>query len=320
MLKTFKKLMGVALALAVSTAITTPAFAKDSGTQTNESSVSTSAENSDVNPLDSEKEILYYLFWTQDTKLEKDRVDMQKSLQLSSGQMANLKAIGLKQFQADNKISNSLKGRIANTKSYNDSVETEANNTNQSIQSMLGDRYPNFRDWIAAWWQGERKYRNSIMAQEKTDNLTSRAAITTHTIYATQYEPNTSGAREVALPDKYIKFANLGWDSHYSNPPYTVTVRSSKSTLTGVRVDDVGPHNKNDNYWDTNRRLWNGQISLGTPEAYAAYVDHFNGGKDEFGRTVTNPAGIDLSTSVARSLGLGSNASGWIVVTFSDLP
>lgn len=59
------------------------------------------------------------------------------------------------------------------------------------------------------------------------------------------------------------------------------------------------------------------QVVSGTD---AAGRNNFNNGKDEFGRTVTNPAGIDLSITAARAIGLGTNESGWIVVTFSDLP
>ena len=32
----------------------------------------------------------------------------------------------------------------------------------------------------------------------------------TYRVFATQYEPNTAGAVEVALPDRCVKFASLG--------------------------------------------------------------------------------------------------------------
>lgn len=316
MIRNSKKFISIVLILALSTVVSLPAFAKTNTKQTNSSnsSVAASGDSLSVNPLDTGKNILYYLFWTQDSKLESDLVNLQKDLNLSSEQMAELKALGLKQSQATKSLGNSANS--SDVKAYNASVDTKAAETNQAIQSTLKNSYPDFRNWIETWWQGERNYRNNVANTTVTPN----ANITTHTIYATQYVPNTSGATEVALPDKYLKFANLGWDYTYPNPPYTVTVHSSAATLSNVRVDEVGPWNENDNYWDSTRRTWNGQLSLGTPEAYAAYYDNFNNGEDEFGRTVTNPAGIDLSTATASALGLGTNASGWITVTFSDLP
>jgi hypothetical protein len=144
-----------------------------------------------------------------------------------------------------------------------------------------------------------------------------------YSIWATQYSPNTSGAIEVALPDKYLKFANLGWDTTYPDPPYVVNVNypTTNQSLLSVHVDEVGPWNEDDNYWDSTRRKWNGQITLGTSEAKAAFVNGFNNGKDQFGRTVSNQAGIDLSTAAASQIGFAnSNTSGWVDVRYEYLP
>ncbi|QAT48969.1 hypothetical protein EQM14_03810 [Caproiciproducens sp. NJN-50] len=298
--------------MALSAVVSPPAFAEQINSPA--SPAAAPGESAKANPLDTGKNILYYLFWTKDAKLESDLANLQKSLDLSSKQMAELEAVGLSQFQATRSPGNSAKS--GDVKAFNASVEAQAAKTNQEIQSALKDSYPGFRNWIKAWWQGERDYRNNAVESAMKPD----AGITTHTIYATQYVPDTSGATEVALPDKYIKSANLGSSSPYKNPPYTVTVRSSAATLSNVRVEEAGPWNENDNYWDTARRTWNGRLTLGTPEAYAAFYDNFNNGKDEFGDTVLNPAGIDLSTAAARAIGLGANKSGWIVVTFSDLP
>ncbi|MBT9260247.1 MAG: hypothetical protein KM310_10950 [Clostridiales bacterium] len=46
-------------------------------------------------------------------------------------------------------------------------------------------------------------------------------------------------------------------------------------------------------------------LPLGKPEAQAAFYEGYNGGEDQFGRKVTNPAGIDLTPYVASQLGLG---------------
>ncbi len=39
------------------------------------------------------------------------------------------------------------------------------------------------------------------------------------------------------------------------------------------------------------------------PEAQAAYFNNYNNGRDEFGRKVLNPAGVDLTPAVARRIG-----------------
>lgn len=72
-------------------------------------------------------------------------------------------------------------------------------------------------------------------------------------VWATQYTPNTSGAHEVALPDKYVKFANLGWwsdipnsiEDNYDSPEYTINVYNPSTNIAAnsVPVDEVGPWN-----------------------------------------------------------------------------
>jgi hypothetical protein len=80
-------------------------------------------------------------------------------------------------------------------------------------------------------------------------------------------------------------------------------------------VKEVGPWNTNDNWWDKprRRRMWN-NLHRGLPEAEAAYYDSYNRGRDEFGRKVLNPAGIDLTPAVAYKLGLKKNKNAWIWV------
>ncbi len=49
----------------------------------------------------------------------------------------------------------------------------------------------------------------------------------------------------------------------------------------------------------------------GLPEVEATYYDNYKG-KDEFGREVLNPAGVDLMSAVATKLGLGKYENVWI--------
>ncbi len=80
-------------------------------------------------------------------------------------------------------------------------------------------------------------------------------------------------------------------------------------------IKEVGPWNTYDNWWDRSRKrtMWK-DLPRGLPEAEAAYYDNYNRGRDEFGRKVLNPAGIDLTPAVAAKLGLGKYENAWIWV------
>jgi len=52
------------------------------------------------------------------------------------------------------------------------------------------------------------------------------------------------------------------------------------------------------------------------PEARAAYFNNYNNGKDEFGRKVLNPAGVDLTPTAARRLGLARYQNAYVSVRF----
>ena len=167
-------------------------------------------------------------------------------------------------------------------------------------------------------------------------------------VYATQYAPNTPGSFEVAVPDKCVKFAALGWTSSLSQancgpgyptsgPDYRVFVSSDDTGKNAyVPVKDTGPWNIDDNYWDSAdhsyprpRRLFS-DLAQGLPEAQAAFYNGYNttnpckdlngnptnhaGGSDQYGRCVLNPSAIDLSFAAASQLGM--TGSGWVTVSY----
>lgn len=82
-------------------------------------------------------------------------------------------------------------------------------------------------------------------------------------------------------------------------------------------VWDVGPWNTRDDYWNpSDVRETFSDLPQGLPEAQAAYQDGYNNGQDEFGRTVLNPAGIDLADGTFWD-GLGMTDNDWVDVTFN---
>jgi hypothetical protein len=142
-------------------------------------------------------------------------------------------------------------------------------------------------------------------------------------MYATQYYGETD--TEAALPDRFIKFANRGWQFHtgYKNVPYYVFLRLQENpgNLISLVVWDVGPWNEDDNYWKDpeQRRAFPG-LPKGLPEAEAAFFDGYNDGKDQFGREVLNPAGIDLTPQAAGLLGLEFLENAWVEIDTGGLP
>src|SRR4029079_19395800 len=69
---------------------------------------------------------------------------------------------------------------------------------------------------------------------------------------------------------------------------------SYKGKTTTAPVWDVGPWNIKDNYWDANRDMFS-DLPRFVPQAYAAWKDEHNGGRDQYNRWVSIPASIDIA-------------------------
>jgi hypothetical protein len=152
---------------------------------------------------------------------------------------------------------------------------------------------------------------------------TASAAAVTYHVYATReglVGGRTSNGHIItsrdhfcALPSKTALNSNGGYT-------YTVTIRNPANGRVASNVPqwDIGPWNINDNYWHSPREAWT-NLPRGTPEAQVAYQNGYNGGKDGSGRTVANPAGIDLADGTFwDDLGMVNN--GWVDVTYNWEP
>ncbi|MEY9894856.1 hypothetical protein ABIA31_008544 [Catenulispora sp. MAP5-51] len=93
---------------------------------------------------------------------------------------------------------------------------------------------------------------------------------------------------------------------------YSVQVCGPSACVTAP-VWDVGPWNERDDYWDANRAEFT-DLPQGEPEAQAAYQNGYNGGLDDLGTSIANPAGIDLADGTFSDVGLSDN--GWVTVTY----
>ena len=172
------------------------------------------------------------------------------------------------------------------------------------------------------------------------------AKFVTFRVFATQYNPLTSGSVEVAVPDKCVKWAALGSTTNLKRfscsaaytvgGDYRVMIRRESGQTAAIPVKDVGPWNIDDNYWapassPRPRRMFN-TLDQGKPQSQAAFYSQFNsvsdcqnldgtpsgkpGGADQFNRCVLNPSGIDVSPAAAALVGLPAYKNEWVTVTF----
>ena len=97
---------------------------------------------------------------------------------------------------------------------------------------------------------------------------------------------------------------------------YTVKVCASSGRCAFAPVWDVGPWNTRDDYWNppAQRQQWT-DLPQGVPAAQAAYQDDYNGGNDQYGRQVANPAGIDLGDGVFWDA-LAMKDNGYVTVDY----
>ena len=196
-----------------------------------------------------------------------------------------------------------MKGEIA-ASGYDEKIRGAVARTKTVVERVL----PADRRWELRAWVDERWLQESREAREEpataTEQATASASGKWFEVYATQYEGYTR--YEVAMPHRKLKFGG-GYRVYLSRSGYE----------GWAPVKEVGPWNTYDNWWDRPRKrtMWK-DLRRGLPEAEAAYYDNYNRGRDEFGRKVLNPAGIDLTPAVAARLGLRKyqNARIWVWV------
>jgi len=163
-------------------------------------------------------------------------------------------------------------------------------------KSDVGNLLPNGRagdlgPWVEDQWQAETT--EYAAASEATYRASSRGF--SCKVWTTYYPGNTR--YEVALPHRKVKFS--GGRSVKITPV-------SKGKRTRAPVKETGPWNTRDNYWRAgkDRSMWS-NLPRCVPQAQAAFFRDYHRGKDQFGREVRNPAGMDITLAVARSMDVG---------------
>src|SRR5215204_5693460 len=195
------------------------------------------------------------------------------------------------------------------TATRDEKVAAAVARTKQRIEANVPeDQSADLEGWVDEQWNQEvhAASEEDYTASSETYMVSSQRKGIRCRVFATQYTGYTE--REVALPHRNLKFGRQ---------PRVRIWRVSGGPSVGPRVKDVGPWNTYDNYWVHNKdREMYKRVPRCKPEAQVAYYQNFNKGKDEFGREVLNPAGVDLTPDVARSMGLEEHQNAWVWVRF----
>lgn len=187
---------------------------------------------------------------------------------------------------------------------YDETVSSAVEDTKDGLTALLaegGDAR------LAAWVDGRWREAVAGSSEGGTGRIVeskSKRTLVCDKIFATQYKGYTRF--EAALPHRELKFGDRP----------EVPIKRGKRSIR-PRVKEVGPWNTYDNYWRSgkNRDMWR-DLRRCVPEARAAYFNNYNNGKDEFGRKVLNPAGVDLTPRAARRLGLDRYQNAYVTVRF----
>jgi hypothetical protein len=137
------------------------------------------------------------------------------------------------------------------------------------------------------------------------------AQAASYRVFATReglVDGHTANGHRIVPHDLFVALPSWRSLADEDGSEYSVKVCSAGGRCAWAPVWDVGPWNTRDDYWSGHREQWH-DLPQGVPEAQAAYRDGHNDGKDGTGRTVGNPAGIDLSDGLFdAALGLTDNS------------
>jgi hypothetical protein len=126
----------------------------------------------------------------------------------------------------------------------------------------------------------------------------------------------TANGHKITKRDHFVALPSRRGLSGRRGGNYSVRVCASNGRCAWAPVWDVGPWNTRDDYWNPPRlrQSWR-DLPRGRPQAQAAYQGGYHGGRDQFGRPVKNPAGIDLADGMFWD-GLKLTGNSWVTVTY----
>jgi hypothetical protein len=144
-----------------------------------------------------------------------------------------------------------------------------------------------------------------------------QAQADSYRVYATReglVGGTTANGHVITSRDHFVALPSRRGLASKNTGAYSVQVCAANGRCEWAPVWDVGPWNTRDDYWSMTRESWP-DLPRGTPQAQAAHQDKYNDGKDQFGRKVANPAGIDLADGTFWD-GLKLTGNSWVTVTY----
>jgi hypothetical protein len=137
----------------------------------------------------------------------------------------------------------------------------------------------------------------------------------TYSVFATReglVGHRTANGHRIVPRDRFVALPDWGVLSSKGGNEFQVRVTYRDRSVV-LPVWDVGPWNTHDDYWSPKRRY--NDLPVGQPMAHAAYHQRYNGGRDEFGRQIRHPNGIDIADGAFWD-DLGMTKSDVVQVTF----
>jgi len=241
-------------------------------------------------------------FGLTDAEVEKVRAAVLEENEILSKEYAESEQI----VESNSELpKDAVKSKIA-ASDYEEEIEAAVARTKKSVETLLPEnRRGELKSWVDERWseavQDASTERSAQVVRTSSGSTALRCKV-----FATQYIGYTR--YEAALPHRELKFGSQ---------PRVKIRRVSGADVVRPRIKEVGPWNTYDNYWRGKkyRTMWK-NLPRCMPEAQTAYYDNYNHGKDEYGRKVLNPAGIDLTPAIARRIGLRKYQNAWVYVRF----
>ncbi len=137
----------------------------------------------------------------------------------------------------------------------------------------------------------------------------------TYSVFATReglVGHRTANGHRIQPRDRFVALPSWRVLSSRGGGEFQVRVTYRDRSVV-LPVWDVGPWNTDDDYWSPQRRY--SDLPTGMPMAQAAYGDGYHDGRDQFGRRIRSPNGIDIADGAFWD-DLGMTESDWVQVTF----
>jgi hypothetical protein len=164
------------------------------------------------------------------------------------------------------------------------------------------------------------RVRGLTLHPSMTDAPDRDLAEQTYQVFATReglVGGTTANGHVIVERDHFVALPSRRGLSGKGTGDYSVRVCAANGRCEWAPVWDVGPWNTKDDYWNPSpeRQMWQ-DLPRGKPQAQAAKQEGHNDGRDQFGRTVRNPAAIDLADGTFWD-GLQLTDNSWVTVTYS---